>query len=102
MHFPELYAPYSTAVKYPDARERALDFLCITERRSIALSSGQYDSRTNTWIVSIHFEDDPYYVGYLVEVTATDAQFYDGEIFTNELTPEQKLHRLSTSATDKS
>jgi len=94
MYYPELYEDLATAVKYRDAVNRALDFLKITERRSLAMTSGDYDPRTNTWLISVHFSNDPYYVGYLVEVSATDAEFYDGLIFTNELTPEQKADSL--------
>ncbi len=94
MHYPELYAPYETAVKYRDAMDRALDFLKITDRRPQAAASGDYIPRHNTWLISVHFNNDPYWLGYLVEVSGTDAKFFNGPIFTNELTPEQKADSL--------
>jgi hypothetical protein len=87
---------YPSAVQWEGIHDRALDFLRITDRRDLARYSGHFFPDTNTWTLSVHFDNDPYWLGYLVEVSATDVAFFDGPIFTNTLTPEQESDSLST------
>ena len=94
--FQQLCAQYPTAVQWEGMHDRVLDFLRITDRRGLAKFSSHFIRETNTWLVDVHFDNNPYFVGYLVEVSATDVAFYDGPLFTNELTPEQKLDTVST------